>query len=369
MSTTPKAHVSTGDLGYRILRKYGSGIARRRHARIVLYRRHEPGGVVPRRSPVVDAARYQFAIHVHVSSLWGRLGGSTRPGASVLQTSHDALARVRAGSPGTHRRRQHEASWPRRAISAGLQTPVASSPPRQSTAPLASTTRSRLVFGTSATTRPWSRRVDEPVRSARQQGASPPQLQPRRFADQDWHPHTGAGATSRRGQAQPSIDDQIRLPVAARRVGVTRVVDRSAFPARAVAALRVRARIKEIQSALTPVTGVTMQRKVTDSTEAVTTAGPKRSRGGVPSQRRVQRRPAEAPARVPLFAQPAMRNLATPPASSAAVPATPGTEVTAQPTSPAPALLPPQIDVERLSDEVYRHIQRKVRIERERRGY
>jgi hypothetical protein len=30
--------------------------------------------------------------------------------------------------------------------------------------------------------------------------------------------------------------------------------------------------------------------------------------------------------------------------------------------------IPPTIDVARLSDEVYRHIQRRVRIERERRG-
>jgi hypothetical protein len=43
---------------------------------------------------------------------------------------------------------------------------------------------------------------------------------------------------------------------------------------------------------------------------------------------------------------------------------------TDQPSAPAPMRppIPPTIDVARLSDEVYRHIQRRVRIERERRG-
>jgi hypothetical protein len=368
MSTIPDAHVPNGDLGYRILRKYGRGIAGRRRARLVLHRRGWGSGVVPRRSPIVNAARYQFAIHLHVSSVWGRLGGGARPGASVLPAHHDASARVLAGRPGTHLRREYVTSWPRGAMGAGLPA-IARSWPRQSTTPFPSATPSPLVFAPAGIRRPWSRGVHAPVRNAGDQGPSPPRSQPRRSADQYWHLRIGTGATSHPAQGRRSIPHQIRLPAAARHVGVRRLVDRSASPARAVAALRVRARIKEIRSALTPVAGVTMRRAVSVSPDAATTAAPERVRGGLFPQRRVERRSTEGAARVPLFAQPAMRSLATPPAASATIPAAPGPAVAAHTTSPLPPLLPPQIDVERLSDEVYRHIQRKVRIERERRGY
>lgn len=69
-----------------------------------------------------------------------------------------------------------------------------------------------------------------------------------------------------------------------------------------------------------------------------------------------------------LFAQSAWLNLASHPASGpAAQPAAQGQ--TSLP--PPPVVVPasqPQLDIGRLSDEVYRHIQRKIRIERERRG-
>ena len=69
-----------------------------------------------------------------------------------------------------------------------------------------------------------------------------------------------------------------------------------------------------------------------------------------------------------LFAKSAWLNLASQPASGpAAQPAAQGQ--TSLP--PPPVVVPasqPQLDIGRLSDEVYRHIQRKIRIERERRG-
>ena len=77
------------------------------------------------------------------------------------------------------------------------------------------------------------------------------------------------------------------------------------------------------------------------------------------------------PARSRLYTQPAPLTFAnqTPAASAAR------TQSNEQ-QSPAPARTPPpvvqpvqqQLDMDRLSDEVYRHIQRKIRIERERRG-
>ncbi len=77
------------------------------------------------------------------------------------------------------------------------------------------------------------------------------------------------------------------------------------------------------------------------------------------------------PARSRLYTQPAPLTFAnqTPAASAARTQSN-------ERQSPAPARTPPpvvqpvqqQLDMDRLSDEVYRHIQRKIRIERERRG-
>lgn len=69
-----------------------------------------------------------------------------------------------------------------------------------------------------------------------------------------------------------------------------------------------------------------------------------------------------------LFEQSAWLNLASPRATG------PAAQPAAQrqiPLPPPPVVVPasqPQFDIGRLSDEVYRHIQRKIRIERERRG-
>lgn len=67
-----------------------------------------------------------------------------------------------------------------------------------------------------------------------------------------------------------------------------------------------------------------------------------------------------------LFAQSALLNLASPAAGSARSEPQGQTSV-----PPAPAVVQPSqptLDIGRLSDEVYRHIQKKVRVERERRG-
>jgi hypothetical protein len=72
-------------------------------------------------------------------------------------------------------------------------------------------------------------------------------------------------------------------------------------------------------------------------------------------------------ARTRLYEQSAWLNLAQPAAGSAGQLPTPEPPAAVRPpTSVRP--LQPQLDIGRLSEEVYRHIQRKIRIERERRG-
>jgi hypothetical protein len=67
-----------------------------------------------------------------------------------------------------------------------------------------------------------------------------------------------------------------------------------------------------------------------------------------------------------LYAQPATRSFAAPAATPAQA-APPEPRSTQLPAPPVQAL-PPAIDVGRLSEDVYQHIQRRIRIERERRG-
>jgi hypothetical protein len=69
-----------------------------------------------------------------------------------------------------------------------------------------------------------------------------------------------------------------------------------------------------------------------------------------------------------LFAQSASLNLASPPAAGSAARSEPQeqTSISRLPAVVQPAQ--PQLDIGRLSDEVYRHIQKKIRVERERRG-
>ena len=69
-----------------------------------------------------------------------------------------------------------------------------------------------------------------------------------------------------------------------------------------------------------------------------------------------------------LFAQSASLNLASPPAAGSAARSEPQeqTSISRLPAVVEPAQ--PQLDIGRLSDEVYRHIQKKIRVERERRG-
>lgn len=72
--------------------------------------------------------------------------------------------------------------------------------------------------------------------------------------------------------------------------------------------------------------------------------------------------------RSPLYAQPAARSFANYPAATTAQQA-PAPEQRAAPSPPAHVqALQPQIDLERLTEDVYQHLQRKIRIERERRG-
>ncbi|MGH9972174.1 MAG: hypothetical protein ACREBG_30890 [Pyrinomonadaceae bacterium] len=69
-----------------------------------------------------------------------------------------------------------------------------------------------------------------------------------------------------------------------------------------------------------------------------------------------------------LYAQSAWLNFANNPASSSTERIQPPEQAT--PTRPPASVQPvqPQLDIGRLSEEVYRHIQRKIRVERERRG-
>jgi hypothetical protein len=67
--------------------------------------------------------------------------------------------------------------------------------------------------------------------------------------------------------------------------------------------------------------------------------------------------------RAPLYPQPVPRSFAAPPRQAPAAPT-----VVAPPVMPSPAPAPPTIDVGRLTEDVYHHLQRRIRIERERRG-
>lgn len=88
-----------------------------------------------------------------------------------------------------------------------------------------------------------------------------------------------------------------------------------------------------------------------------------------PVQRRGEGRPSVMEGmRSPLYAQPAARSFANYPAATTAQQA-PAPEQRAAPSPPAHVqALQPQIDLERLTEDVYQHLQRKIRIERERRG-
>ena len=87
------------------------------------------------------------------------------------------------------------------------------------------------------------------------------------------------------------------------------------------------------------------------------------------SSRRGEGRPSVVEGmRSPLYAQPAARSFANHPAVTTAQQA-PAPEQRSAQSPPAHAqALQPQIDLGRLSEDVYQHIQRKIRIERERRG-
>jgi hypothetical protein len=67
--------------------------------------------------------------------------------------------------------------------------------------------------------------------------------------------------------------------------------------------------------------------------------------------------------RQPLYSQPVPRRFTAQPQPAPVAP----TVVTA-PVTPPPPASPPPIDVARLTEDVYHHLQRRIRIERERRG-
>ena len=88
-----------------------------------------------------------------------------------------------------------------------------------------------------------------------------------------------------------------------------------------------------------------------------------------PVQRRGEGRPSVVEGmRSPLYAQPAARSFANHPAATTAQQAPAPERRTAPPPPAHVQALQPQIDLGRLSEDVYQHIQRKIRIERERRG-
>jgi hypothetical protein len=68
-----------------------------------------------------------------------------------------------------------------------------------------------------------------------------------------------------------------------------------------------------------------------------------------------------------LYALPVARSFSNPPVATTAQTAPPPEPRPAPPMSRTQAVQP-QIDVARLSEDVYQHIQRRMRIERERRG-
>lgn len=85
-----------------------------------------------------------------------------------------------------------------------------------------------------------------------------------------------------------------------------------------------------------------------------------------PSRR--EHRHSDGDARAPLYAQPVARSFALPPAATTA-PAAPSSAPAVELRPPPQRdVVQPAIDLGQLSEDVYQYIQRKVRIERERRG-
>jgi hypothetical protein len=72
--------------------------------------------------------------------------------------------------------------------------------------------------------------------------------------------------------------------------------------------------------------------------------------------------------RLSLYAQPVGRSFANHPAATTVQQAPTPEQRSASPSPAHVQALQPQIDLGRLSEDVYQHIQRKIRIERERRG-
>lgn len=95
---------------------------------------------------------------------------------------------------------------------------------------------------------------------------------------------------------------------------------------------------------------------------------PGKSRLDHPAQRGEDGQGSFGGARSPLYAQSARLNLANPPAHSAAEHLQSREKSSPAPPRASVLAAQPPLDMARLSEEVYRHIQRKIRIERERRG-
>ena len=403
MTHERRQHTPNNYLWTRVLDRYRSRRGRlSARAPLVLRRRLAAAYVtVIQRSGRAGASHYHFALNIHLSSLsWppgaARRGAPQEPGprrAALLNlVKHVEQAAVHAGrASDSRRRRQTERAsrstrtttspdatspalsgstpWPpamaaRKLPSSALASSARSSGTRSSGAPSSGAVPSGA--GPSAATRTPSNgrpAQESAVRDSRLATAPPS------FSHAPSRTERRVGMSGSNAGALTPLTLSGAMPPLSRGAGrseASRDVTRAAGVTNrewvAVSRTPPADRVRELAArAVSPASaGVASPRAISAPFRPVVTTAI-RPAGDV--RRGDTSRPAEG-LRQPLYAQPAARNL-----SSATAPVAPQMAPEIRPAAPpqVQAVQPP-FDLQRLSEDVYQHIQRRIRIERERRG-
>jgi hypothetical protein len=374
MSTTPDERSRSGGLGARILRKYRCGVStQHRPARIALRRHTYARTIATSRlhMVVLPTVRYRWTVHVHLPALWHERRHPATSGGGGSMTHHASRALRTPREPAdAGRARRYQGPLARHATSASLFVPArsvfrsaffTSAQAGAATAPSwftsdASSRAPRARSRSGGVTLPLSMR---PASSGTSGRLSFPQYVASVGEGRSHGPSLAWRLAHRTGQL---TDAPVALPPGHRQRLIRRPALSSARSAGPTAALPLVRSASDIAVRVRRSTdGLPAPRVMRIRGASVPPSVPASSSGGAAVQ---------AGARAPLYAHPVGRSfaahrgeIATPPSSQQMSGAS-----TRAAAPPAP-LVVPQIDVERLSEDVYRHIQRKVRIERERRGY
>ena len=354
MRDTRQPLTPNADLGTRILARDRAkrGFMRARPP-LVLRRPGAPAraGMLPSQM-CVAASHYHFALQLHLSMLWGpstvrrlgSLGSETRdPALRTLLTLAPPMATAHQAHAGAAPRRLAAAPSPR-ALGPAPSTTASSNHPLSSTGP---------VRAVDATPRePLARRVVPNGKS----GSSGPD---------------GHNRSNGHGGRAGSTHTVLTKTVAPERGRHSVQTADTTFAVSRVPSITDRAlRASRRRPAGFPAHGHGDSR----GPVAGRTASSRALRAGIsaPLPPVLMALTRSSPDRLgversTLYAQPASRSLAVAPAGAQAPPASPEPRSMQAPPPPVPSP-PPPIDVGQLSEDVYQHIQRRIRIERERRG-